>query len=216
MQASDADFGKYGKISYSIVSVSGSETEADMVKSYFTISNETGVIRVASGAKIDRELGPKQLTLQVAASDDAGPDAQQPSYAPHEKTPRMISVPIYITVEDVNDNPPKFTQREYEATTLGHADGNAAKVAVIQLSAHDPDSGINGQVAYFIKSGNIGGVFEIEQETGLIYVIKSPIETNSDRNEYKLIVEARDQLGSGPYTDEAVVRVKVIQVRQFN
>lgn len=209
VKAVDADVGKYGKISYSIISVSGyGGDDEDSIKSYFIISNDTGVIRVGPFAKIDRENGPQKLTLQVAASDDI--NGSNNSGGPR----RMISVPIYISIEDVNDNKPKFSQREYDATTLGHADGSSTRIPVIQITASDPDDGINGQVSYKIISGNINGVFEIDSISGLISVSKAPLDINPDVTEYKLIVEARDENGLGPYSDESVVKVKVIQVNR--
>ncbi|KAI1297890.1 Cadherin-87A [Halotydeus destructor] len=187
VKATDADFGRFGKISYSILSVSGNGDQ-EMAAKYFAITNETGVIKVAPGVIIDREKGPNKLTLQVAASDESGSfdSVNSQSYSSSERSRRMISVPIYITIEDVNDNLPSFSHSEYEATTLGHADGMTDRVPVIQISASDPDDGLNGQVSYKIKSGNLG----------------------------RLTIEARDIVGTGPFADEAVVNVKVIQVNR--
>ena len=215
VKATDADYGRFGKISYSIISISGNGNE-DGINNYFVISNDTGVIRVGPHAKIDREKGPRKLTLQVAASDEMEVSSKMSSIMTFGSSTgrRMISVPIYITIEDVNDNKPSFSLKEFEATTLGHADGSSNQIPVIQVTASDPDDGINGAVAYRIISGNTNGVFEIGPTTGLISAMKSPLDVNPDINEYQITVEARDENGHGPFTDEAVVKVKVIQVNR--
>jgi hypothetical protein len=207
VKAIDADYGKYGKITYNIVSISGNEIDAHNVKDFFTVSNDTGIIRVGPGAVIDRETGPRKLTVQVGATDDADADAEG-------RAKRMIFVPVYITVEDVNDNAPKFLKREYQATTLGHADGPSVRVPVIQVSATDEDEGEFGQVTYKITDGNLNGVFEIDSKSGLISVQKPPIDVNPETSEYDLKIEARDELGFGPFADETRVKVKIIQVNR--
>lgn len=208
VKATDGDYGKYGKISYSIISVSDNSGKSKGQNDYFTISNETGVIRVAKGAVIDRESGLQRITLQVAASDDVDAESEN-------RSRRMISVPIYITIEDVNDSPPIFTRKEYDATTVGHADGVTTVVPVIQVTAKDADDDvIHGSVRYSILSGNINGVFQIDPKSGMISVIKPPIDVNPDTLEYSLKIEARDENGFGPYADTAIVNVKVVQVNR--
>ena len=187
-------------------------TESTIILPY---QNDTGVIRVGPNAKIDREKGPRKLTLQVAASDEMDISTKSSIMTFGSSTGRrMISVPIYITIEDVNDNKPVFSLKEYEATTLGHADGSSNQIPVIQVTASDPDDGVNGAVAYRIVSGNTNGVFEIDSSSGLISATKSPLEVNPDMNEYRIKVEARDENGEGPFTDESTVKVKVIQVNR--
>lgn len=209
VKATDGDYGKYGKISYSIISVSNaSGTSYSSSSEYFTISNETGVIRVAKGANIDREAGLQRITLQVAASDDVDAESEN-------RSRRMISVPIYINIEDVNDSPPVFTKREYDATTVGHADGVSTVVPVIQVIAKDADEDpIHSSVRYSILSGNINDVFEIDSKSGMISVIKPPIDVNPDIVEYTLRIEGRDENGFGPFADTCVVNVKIVQVNR--
>src|SRR5207253_469674 len=96
----------------------------------------------------------------------------------------------------------------------GHADGPSTQVPVIQVSATDVDEGIFGLVSYAIAGGNIGGVFTIDRKTGLISVSKPPADVNPEVNEYRLVVEARDELGSGPFADQATVIVRIILVNR--
>jgi len=209
VKATDGDLGRYGKITYSILSVSG-DGDQNAISNYFVISNDTGVIRVASNAKIDRENGPRILTIQVGASDELAED----TVTPGANKRRMISVPLYLTVQDVNDNSPKFIQREYQATTVGHADGTSTRVPVIQVQANDADEGAFGSVGYSIISGNINDVFEIDSKSGLISAAKPPADINPELQEYRLQVEARDESGSGPFADRATIVVKIIRVNR--
>jgi hypothetical protein len=209
VKATDGDIGKYGKITYSIISVTGDGEPKDIsvIRDYFVISNDTGVIRVGPNARIDRENGPRKMTIQVGASDESPEDQSS-----HKR--RTISVPFYVTVQDVNDNSPKFTQREYVASTVGHADGTSTNVPVIQIQASDADGGSFGLVSYSILSGNINDVFEIDSKTGLISVSKPPADINPELLEYRLQVEARDEQGSGPFSDRATVIIKIIRVNR--
>jgi len=210
VKASDADVGKYGKLSYSILSLTPSGTHssnADIAK-WFTINPDTGVIRVGPGGNIDREKGPSRVTIQVGVTDEHDEDV------PKGKKKRVVSVPLYVSIEDVNDNPPVFTEKEYHATTVGHADGPSTQVPVIQVSATDVDEGIFGLISFAIAGGNIGGVFTIDRKTGLISVSKPPADVNPEVNEYRLVVESRDELGSGPFADQATVIVRIILVNR--
>lgn len=82
--------------------------------------------------------------------------------------PRLSSettAKVQITVTDVNDCPPVFTQKEYNATLLLPTYQN---VAVIQVNASDPDSSENNILRYDIIEGNKEGVFAIDARTGII------------------------------------------------
>lgn len=67
-----------------------------------------------------------------------------------------MSVPVYITINDLNDNAPKFTDQFYEVNVMEDVRLNPP-VPLIQLNATDLDSGINGNVHYSITSGNDNG-----------------------------------------------------------
>lgn len=84
--------------------------------------------------------------------------------------PRLSSeatAKVQITVTDVNDCPPIFTQKEYNVTLLLPTYQN---VAVIQVNATDQDSKNfeNNTLRYDIIEGNKEGVFAIDGRTGVI------------------------------------------------
>lgn len=82
--------------------------------------------------------------------------------------PRLSSeamAKVQITVTDVNDCAPVFTQREYNVTLLLPTYEN---VAVIQVNATDQDTSENSTLRYDIIEGNKDGVFAIDAEKGVI------------------------------------------------
>lgn len=74
MTAVDKDKDQYGKIKYSIVTAQSTDertnTPAQDIHQYFFINEETGDIRVQSGANLDREAGLKEIHFQVSAIDN--------------------------------------------------------------------------------------------------------------------------------------------------
>ena len=215
VHAEDADRGKFGVIKYSIISQLDYETNSGKRYENFVINEDTGAITVAKNANLDRESLRSQITLQVSATDNPqeGGNLNDTILGDIASQTRFLSVPVYITIADVNDNSPIFVQKEYYGTTLSHFDGAASsRVPVLHVMAHDLDEGVNGQIGYTIVSGNVKSIFEIDFKTGIIYAVKSPAEVNENIKEYNLKVEARDVNGQGPYFDETVVKIKVIEM----
>ncbi|KAF8763163.1 Cadherin-87A like protein [Argiope bruennichi] len=157
-----------------------------------------GIIRVAAAANLDRE-STTSITLQVVATDQ-GQDIN---------TRRAISVPLYIKLEDRNDNPPMFSQREYEASIVSNLPISPPS-SVLQLTADDRDIGENAKILYSIVSGNEKGVFDINQETGVIYPVK---ELPENVKSFKLRVRAANP-GDEENIDEAIVRIKIVEINQ--
>lgn len=74
-----------------------------------------------------------------------------------------MSVPVYVTINDLNDNSPKFSAEYYEAEVMEDVRLNPP-VPLIQLNATDLDSGINGNIHYSIISGNENGKYSLPLE----------------------------------------------------
>ncbi|KAM9788478.1 LOW QUALITY PROTEIN: protocadherin Fat 3 [Neosynchiropus ocellatus] len=111
---------------------------------------------------------------------------------------------ILVAVEDANDNIPYFTSTVYDAAAH---ESSPAGTPVLQVTALDRDSGINGQLTYSMEAGNIGGVFGIDNATGLVYIAR-----NLDVNcvgFYALTVGATDS-GFPPLMATASVRVTLM------
>lgn len=80
---------------------------------------------------------------------------------------------VYVTLEDRNDNPPSFSEREYEASVVSNLP-ISPPTSVIQLSAEDRDEGENAIIYYDIAAGNEQGkyIFIYNKCFAEIYVIQ--------------------------------------------
>lgn len=81
-----------------------------------------------------------------------------------------IAAKVQITVNDINDCPPIFTQPEYNVTLLLPTYQN---VAVLQVNATDRDENEtagNGTALRYeiVEETNKDGVFAINSQTGII------------------------------------------------
>ena len=85
VKATDSDEGEFGQVTYEITDPS------------FAIDPIDGTVTVVNADFLDRESNP-EITLQIVAKD----------VAPNSKT---TSVPLNITVTDVNDNAPRFKKK---------------------------------------------------------------------------------------------------------
>ena len=151
----------------------------------FAIGAQTGAITVA--AALDHETTPS-YELTVEASD--GTNAS--------------TVPVTITVTDVNDAP-EFGQ-DQDPYAFGVAEDTAVDDPVGTVSATDPDE---DKVTYSITAGNGDGKFDIGETTGAITVAAGL--DYEDTGSYRLTVEASDGKGG---TDTATVTVAVTDVAE--
>ena len=150
----------------------------------------SGVISVYK--KLDRE-STDLYTLTVKARDSGN-------------VPRESLVDVKITISDVNDNKPRFTQPSYSASI---DEDESTGASVVKVSATDNDVGNNSVITYDIKTGNEQGVFKLDEKTGEITLNKAlDHETQSS---YKLVVTASDH-GSRPLTSSVDVIVTVNDV----
>ena len=105
---------------------------------------------------------------------------------------RSSSVPILISVSDANDNPPAFSRSEYSVVL---SEGAAAGTEILHLSATDPDSAPNGEVQYFISSGDETDIFQVDKWTGALR-LQRPLDSERQLK-HIIVVQATD--GQGHY-----------------
>ncbi|XP_035377334.1 protocadherin gamma-A11-like isoform X17 [Electrophorus electricus] len=80
--------------------------------------------------------------------------------------PRSGTVTVHISVLDVNDNVPAFTESLYKASVLEDA---AVGTLITKISATDEDQGHNGNVTYsFTNVDDAQQVFHVNAKTGEI------------------------------------------------
>ncbi|XP_043982245.1 protocadherin beta-16-like isoform X34 [Gambusia affinis] len=115
------------------------------------------------------------------------------------------TVKIYVTVLDVNDNPPVFTQSVYKATIAENSQKGATLTTV---SASDADKGINGKISYALSTSidSLSDTFQIKENGEVILV--GEIDFESAKN-YQIDIVATD---SGGLSDSSKIIVDVIDV----
>ncbi|XP_056129029.1 cadherin EGF LAG seven-pass G-type receptor 2 [Lampris incognitus] len=176
IQAVDADSGDNSRLEYLLT-----ETTPNFP---FTINNSTGWIVVA--AELDRE-SVDFYNFGVEARDHGHPVMSS-------------SASISMTILDVNDNNPEFTQKAYYMRLNEDA---AVGTSVVTVSAVDQD--INSVVTYQISSGNTRNRFSItSQSGGGLITLALPLDYKLER-QYVLSVTASD----GTRFDTAKVFVNV-------
>ncbi|XP_039976635.1 protocadherin gamma-A11-like isoform X12 [Xiphias gladius] len=104
---------------------------------------------------------------------------------------RSGTMQIHITVLDVNDNAPVFTQTVYKASVK---ENSLTGTTITKVSASDADEGSNGEVSYIIDNSVIGtsDLFHITEDGHLI--LNGHIDFEKARN-YEIDVEAVDRGG---------------------
>uniref|UniRef100_A0A3B5QW62 FAT atypical cadherin 3 n=1 Tax=Xiphophorus maculatus TaxID=8083 RepID=A0A3B5QW62_XIPMA len=181
LRASDMD--ERARLSFSIY---GSVDPASM--RLFRVNPGTGVVYTAD--RLDYEARTQHI-LTIMVKDQEFPFNRDLAR-------------ILVAVEDTNDNVPYFTSTVYDAIAY---ETFPVGTSVVQVTALDKDNGINGQITYTIEAGNTGGVFTINNTTGLIFIAKDLDLTSLGF--YTLTVRAIDN-GFPPLMATASVRISLM------
>ncbi|XP_055955116.1 protocadherin Fat 4 [Patella vulgata] len=149
---------------YSVVS----STEED--SKIFSVDSITGHIKTKQS--LDRESLDRYLfVVQVK-------DGRTPEHTAYTQ--------VHITVEDDNDNSPKFEESVYTVSVKENEDN----ITVLTLTATDDDHGVNKQISYSIITGNNDSKFTIDQDSGEIKLISSL--DREEETSHMLTVQASD------------------------
>uniref|UniRef100_A0A8C3DKU9 Cadherin EGF LAG seven-pass G-type receptor 1 n=1 Tax=Corvus moneduloides TaxID=1196302 RepID=A0A8C3DKU9_CORMO len=174
IQAVDADSGENARLEYKLIEMAPSTGGAPAAGDSgfpFQINNSTGWITVA--AELDRETV-ENYHFGVEARD-------------HGVPVMTSSASVSITVLDVNDNNPTFTEKVYHLRLNEDA---AVGSSVLTLTAVDRD--VNSVVTYQITSGNTRNRFAItSQSGGGLITLALPLDYKQER-QYVLTVTASD------------------------
>ncbi|NWI96861.1 PCDGA protein, partial [Pitta sordida] len=113
---------------------------------------------------------------------------------------------IHVTVVDVNDNAPVFSQAEY---TVRVPEDVPVGSVLVTVTATDPDEGLNGKVKYSMKKATDMAVdsFHLDSETGAITLLHNL--DFEEGNNYDLEVQAKDV---GGRSDTAKVTIDVTDI----
>uniref|UniRef100_A0AAQ5YEE1 Cadherin EGF LAG seven-pass G-type receptor 1 n=1 Tax=Amphiprion ocellaris TaxID=80972 RepID=A0AAQ5YEE1_AMPOC len=176
IQAIDGDSGENARLEYRLT---------DTTPGFpFTINNSTGWITVSE--ELDRETT-DFYTFGIEARD-------------HGMPVMSSSASVSITVLDVNDNVPTFTEKTY---SLKINEDAVVGTSVLTVTAVDRD--VNSVVTYQISSGNTRNRFAItSQSGGGLITLALPLDYKQER-QYVLTVTASD----GTRYDTAQVFINV-------
>ncbi|XP_066507617.1 protocadherin gamma-A11-like [Hoplias malabaricus] len=116
------------------------------------------------------------------------------------------SVKIHVTVLDVNDNAPVFTQKLYKDTL---SENTAKGTKLITVSASDADEGSNGQVTYQILKtlDGLSDLFSVDKNSGNV-VLNGDVD-HEKSNVYHLEIQAKDQ---GGLTDSCKLLLDILDI----
>ncbi|CAH1394993.1 unnamed protein product [Nezara viridula] len=119
-------------------------------------------------------------------------------------TPQLSdSTDVEITVTDVNDNPPRFSQESYLVSV---SEDVPIGTSILQVSATDPDLSLNGRVRYSLEDTD---TFIMEPITGVVRVNRG-LDRESTA-QYTLIAIASDR-ASPPLSSSVEILVKIEDV----
>ncbi|CAB1440354.1 unnamed protein product, partial [Pleuronectes platessa] len=176
IQAIDSDAGENARLEYRLT-----DTSPDFP---FTINNSTGWITVS--VELDRETT-DFYTFGVEARDQGMPQMSS-------------SASVSITVLDVNDNVPTFTEKMY---ALKINEDAVVGTSVLTVTAVDRD--VNSVVTYQISSGNTRNRFAITSQSGGGLITLALTLDYKQERQYVLTVTASD----GTRSDTAQVFINV-------
>ncbi|XP_053305167.1 cadherin-15 isoform X2 [Spea bombifrons] len=169
----------------------------------FSINQETGEIRTVQ-VGLDREVvGSYNLTIQVADMFGQG---------------LATTAKAVITIGDVNDHPPEFTQDEIVMEVPEHCSG--LDIGRMNVTDKDLPLSSNWNARFSIVGGDPRGAFSIRTDPqtnqGILSVVK-PLDYE-EKAQHHLIVSAENQAPlspSAPRTAHSQTRVTVI-VKNIN
>ncbi|XP_061196147.1 protocadherin Fat 4-like [Saccostrea echinata] len=190
--ATDCDYNpKYKNLTYQL---SGADKE------YFSIEREVygdfqvGVIKLEKQISIDIK---EMYEVNINVTD--GQNSNQAS--------------LTITVEDVNDHDPEFTEPLYDFSTPetdNHTSGTPIRIKVGQVNATDKDPYKNGEISYRIVTSDVESFFNITQD-GDVFLIGEVNRDQCSNHRYSFTVIAEDA-GSPKRTGFTEVVVNITDV----
>lgn len=203
---------------------------------HFSIDSISGTITVQNSTFLDRERQ-SEATFSIVAADKAPISSRRSAIVPVRVAHNvqqiaqinshfppvpltflffvlfsvaLVPEQVHVTIGDVNDNSPIFTQKFYRVAVAENAQLNPP-AAVLQVNALDADDGIYGDVKYAVVA-NDNSLFQLDPNSGILYPSQS---LKGKQGQYKISVEARDGLGFGPNADQAEIVIDVQSINNY-
>ncbi|XP_053097281.1 protocadherin gamma-C5-like isoform X9 [Pangasianodon hypophthalmus] len=181
----DADSGENGKVNLTVASGSPFRLNPSLSNRYTLVTN----------GPLDREKYP-EYEIKLNAVDSGVPALHA------EKI-------VKISISDVNDNPPVFSQKSYTVYTR---ENTAHGSILCSVSAHDPDLAQNAKISYSILDSKVQDVsissyIYINSDNGSIHTMHS--FDYEKMKVFQLQVQAKDH-GSPSLSSNATVHVFIV------
>ncbi|XP_012943596.1 protocadherin Fat 4 [Aplysia californica] len=166
VSATDLDIGVNKDITYTIDTALLDGPTAD---TFIEVDSSTG--EISPKADIDYETH-QSFTFIVVATDGGAPALS-------------ATTTVTVTINDVNDNSPVFTQTFYntEIAYTGSCDSS-----ITQVTATDADSGDNARISYSLQANTDDYLFSVNIDTGVLS-LQSVAATNT---RYTQVIQASD------------------------
>lgn len=190
-RATDLDKGKYGNLSYSIISsIAGGYSEVDESWKWFKVDETSGTVTTNSIFDYEQR---SRYTFSLKATDFGGKSA---------------IVKVRVVVDSRDEFSPQFTERTYRFALPTPSSGALQIGYVIgHVSATDSDKGPDGRVVYQLTTQH--PYFKINRTTGAIIVKKkmdhSAVSLESGRDISLVVTASSGRQGS--LTNMTVVEI---------
>ena len=184
LTAVDRDPGSAGVIVYSLVDNMGR----------FTISRSGGVISTTSA--LDHEEAANYRLTAVATDGGMNPQLNG-------------SVVVSIEVLDRNDNSPQFDGNNPAQMMI--PEDTAVGNTIIQLSARDDDTGLNGEIVFVVQP--VESPFALDPVSGSITVSRSLDYESAPAGGYQLQIRATDR---GSPSQSSEILMLTLRIRDNN
>ncbi|XP_075995056.1 protocadherin-12 [Genypterus blacodes] len=181
VEAHDVDLDLSGRVSYSI----RNSNHLDTPTSSFSIHPASGVLSVHRSLDYEDThtynliieavdqghpplTGTATVQLNVQDVNDNYPIIREP---PPQDGVASLSVPVNAHKGQIVSELGNEADTEHTTAAISHSasEGGAGFLAST-IKAEDLDSGVNGQLSYFIVNGNPDGLFWLDQSTGQLFV----------------------------------------------
>ncbi|XP_044594516.1 fat-like cadherin-related tumor suppressor homolog isoform X4 [Cotesia glomerata] len=195
--ATDKDLGENSKINYSLI------TETND----FRVDSITGVLSVYG--KLDRERQ-EIYELKIRASDNGGGGGGGNNIDNLQTSSLYSDALVRITVDDINDNPPKFPLSSYSVKV--REDIPVSTVVAI-IEATDPDEGPGGEIEYLLSDtmDTSEGYFKVDLLSGTVRTIKNL--DFEQRQVHTITIIAKDR-GEPSLSSETMLIIEVVDVNE--
>ncbi|XP_067851871.1 protocadherin gamma-A6-like [Heptranchias perlo] len=181
----DPDSGEYGHVQCQIPVNIPFKLENPLRNNYKLVTNDI----------LDRETAPL-YNISISAWDGGSP-------------PLLTSKTISVSITDINDNAPRFTQSSYNVYLM---ENNTPGASIFAVTALDYDLDQNGEVSYSILENQIldasaSAYVTINSRNGTIYALRS--FDSEQLKHFQIKVQAQDDV-SPPLSSMAIVNVIIL------